>query len=665
MVLISPDLSGVSVDEAARRRAMAHGKQVNVHISPQLRRVVLATLIVLLFAKFQTFWTPSTSSSSTSYTARRAARVNYPTKQRLAIVLPFTAGEIDQELDNLERWVELSQPTLDRDRHKIDLLWYYNRQQHDDNVSRLLDHPRFLKAWSVLRHSFADSRILFANLTDAEDEFPSGPSHMFYNLFVRDDLRQEIAPYAAVYWMEADVFPIRPLWASELLDQALTFGPFWQRGSMYLGRAFDDTVVYSYNWFWVSHINGNALYATDDADWREFLKLVRYQEPPNHFWKPFDVSIAKVFRHLPYAWMWQQKYNGRFQHSDFVLHYGFTITDAQIEDALKNPDTFLVHGKRTSAGKLVYDAKMANSTAVQAVQWGDEVTKELRLSVLMRSWRDDLDFAVLAATSVKTHLWNALEIVVVMPSSDFELFKSKTWPPDVKLVPEPDLLPNGDIQQKLTKLRADKYCKGDYILHLDSDTVISRTVLQKDVVWQEGRPAHSYAPYDTLPEAVSVWRKGTGNAVGQPVEFEFSRNSFHVYPRRIYANARAHIERVHGMSLVDFLTSRIGRMRSMDKLTEDEKSRMFSDFNYLGAYAYYVEPDLLSWVPAWEEGRAHGTYPIIPPIICQGNARMALDRAKNTGNMAIVSEMKKIMIGAMNSGSCQELNDMLKRAEFQ
>ncbi|KAK4049331.1 hypothetical protein OIO90_005460 [Microbotryomycetes sp. JL221] len=651
-----------------------------------VRKIVLAALVVLLIAKFQTRWTlsdtwtslqqhgPHDVSSLSLFGGARSFKhglqasssvLNHRRdKDRLAIVLPFTSHDIEHELSNLEQWVELGAPTLDRDNHRIDLLWLYNKDD-DDNVSSFINHSRFERAWNVLKRSFASYSVLYCDLTDEEDVYPAGPSNMFFKLFLKDELKDAIAPYMAVYWMEWDVFPIRPYWASQLLRQADTPEPFWQRGSIYLGRAFDDSVVQSYNWNWVSHINGNALYASDDQDWRDFLELVRDQEPPNHYWKPFDVSIAKVFRHLPYAWLWQQKFSGRFQYSDFVLHYGFTIQDVQVEDALKNPNTFLIHGKRSSAGKVQYDSKMGDEKARKDVQWGDEVTGSLRLSVLMRSWREDLDFALLAAISVKKHLWNALEIVVVMPSEDFSLFKTKKWPEGVKLVPEPNILPNGDIQQKLTKLRADMYCEGDYILHLDSDTVIARTVLQKDVVWIAGRPAHSYAPYDTLPEGVSIWREGTGIALGQPVEFEFSRNSFHVYPRKIYANARAHIERVHGMSLIDFLTTRIGRAKGQNAFTPEDRARMFSDFNYLGAYAYYIEPELLSWVPAWDEGRAHGTYPIIPPIICQGNARLALDRAKNTGNTAVVPYMKRLMLQAMNSGSCHELNEMMKKADFK
>ncbi len=55
---------------------------------------------------------------------------------------------------------------------------------------------------------------------------------------------------------------------------------------------------------------------------------------------------------------------------------------------------------------------------------------------------------------------------------------------------------------------------------------------------------------------------------------EYSRSPLHVYPRALYAPARAHLEAVHGKTVVAFLETRVGK----HTLDADEKL-LYSDFN--------------------------------------------------------------------------------------
>ncbi|KAK4049344.1 hypothetical protein OIO90_005473 [Microbotryomycetes sp. JL221] len=572
------------------------------------------------------------------------------------------------ELENLDRWIDLGPPVSDQDQHRVDLLFLCAAEAEDKKnfVTAVVDSAGFQRAWSTVSSSFASYQVLTTNIATPKTSTHKlsaaaanvrKTSHLFYKLFLDDDLRATIANYDAVFWMQADVHPIRQHWVSELLKQARQDQPFWQRGSVFRGRAWDGSVIDPSNWKWTLAINGNALYASDSQEWRDFLTLVRHQESPDEFAQSFETSISRVFRHSPYTWMWQQKYSARLQYNDMIVNYGRPIEDSDIDEALANPQTFFIQGQRVVAN--ADDSSPAESidgraaTEDDGVEWnGGEVPASTRLSVLIRTWRNDLPYVKYTVKSIKKHLRNALETVIIMPEEDFDEFNALSWPPGVKLKSEPDLLPSGDIQQQLTKMYADKYCQGDFILHIDSDTVLLRPVLLKDVVWQPNRPARGYAPYSALPASYDIWREGTSFAVGRAVDIEFTYDTFHVYPRAIYAKARAHVKKLHGKTMVEFMQDRTGRPRQS---VPGDRKIAFSEYNFLGAYAFYFEPELMTWVPRFGPPTQQQLFPILPQLVCAGNARIVEGHARRPGNELAVPYMRKMMDLASQTGNCSLL----------
>jgi hypothetical protein len=285
------------------------------------------------------------------------------------------------------------------------------------------------------------------------------------------------------------------------------------------------------------------------------------------------------------------------------------------------------------------------------------------LQLLIRSWRGDIDYAALAALSASFHIAKALEIVIVVPEQDLSLFKSKTWPAKVALKGEPNFFSEDDLQQKYTKLMADEYCAGDYILHLDSDTVISRPVLRKDLIWR-GRPSILYAPYETLPDTARAWKEGTSAAMAIPVEHDFSRSATHMYHRSTYPRARKYLEDVHGTTLIEFLITRIGgQVGVVDTNADEQIERYFSASNYLGAYLYYRVHDSITWVPAWDDPRNNALFPILPPFTCQGNFRLAEAVDLANGTKAAVAELSKRLKASIWSNRCSAVDALIQRWE--
>lgn len=111
------------------------------------------------------------------------------------------------------------------------------------------------------------ARFIYANLTDKEDQYPEGANHMFYNIFLRDEMHDALAAqYKYFMLLEADVAPIRAGWGTKLYDE--TRGDhFWMKGSQFHGRYLPKHIRF--------HINGNALYALGEPEFAKVLRAVK------------------------------------------------------------------------------------------------------------------------------------------------------------------------------------------------------------------------------------------------------------------------------------------------------------------------------------------------------------------------------------------------------
>ncbi len=85
-------------------------------------------------------------------------------------------------------------------------------------------------------------------------------------------------------------------------------------------------------------------------------------------------------------------------------------------------------------------------------------------------------------------------------------------------------------------------------------------------------------------------------------------NSLHVYPRGLYEKARAHLRSKHGSLVTDFLAT-----RESEDGPSVNASRLFSVYNYLGAYAWRHARGDVTLAPVDEDERRTLVMP--PPTI--------------------------------------------------
>lgn len=603
----------------------------------------------------------------------------------LLIAIPFTQFDVSSIRKNLQSMQELGPSCSRWGAASADVWFYYNRNASSVPAAfyALQDTPEY----RGLKRCIRRQRLVFANLTDKEDDYPGGINAMFFRLLTGRLQGVETHDYTSVFWMEPDVTPIKPLWLDNLVREASIDLQFWVKGSPYLGDTFDASSRQERDW--IGHINGNALYRLNDPDFVRFLRIVLDREPPGHYWKPFDVSIWKVLQDFPYSWHMYQRIAHRFIYSEFVQNWSFELTPEDVLRTKQNPRTFLLHGKRGSAGSNHFKAKFVdNKDHLARVNWDGAIDPSDGVCVLIRSRALDVEYANVAIASVLKHMQGAVEIALVVPDDDVALFRREMGPdqlgksrdnspskPALRVVSEERLHDHShhndeaavDLQEAYTRSLADKYCeRGIYVLQLRSGAVLSRKVYRKDLFF-EGKPIIRYDRYTNRPKSAALWQQGTAHALGSvAAEFAFPQTSDHIYSKASFADARAHIEKVHGVVFRDFLKSRAGAISCLEgscpenhAQNQDRELRKiaYSYSAYLGAYLRMARVDDVTWVPVdISEYHNHIFVPIIPSFTCQGNSLLA-------HKLGLEPRDIEALWKAVNSGDCNGCKKW--KAEFE
>jgi alpha-N-acetylglucosamine transferase len=130
---------------------------------------------------------------------------------------------------------------------------------------------------------------------------------------------------------------------------------------------------------------------------------------------------------------------------------------------------------------------------------------------------------------------------------------------------------DGYIFQQYCKLTAHHYTQADKILFIDSDCVFTSPL---DLSKLPELPEMLYTPYELVGDAI-CWKECTEKVIKQSVEFEFMRRNGLIYHRSTLENFESFVG--------DLQTYVLSQNR-------------FSEFNALGAYAWFNEREKYKWV---------------------------------------------------------------------
>lgn len=206
----------------------------------------------------------------------------------------------------------------------------------------------------------------------------------------------------------------------------------------------------------------------------------------------------------------------------------------------------------------------------------------LTCDIFIRTYPKDYPWLEYCLKSIAKHCKGFRKVWVVSPSNP-------VWKPADKLIPcsipidwrvmneEAD---DGYLSQQIHKLYADVITdyQADYILHLDSDVILTKEITPYTFFMNDGLVGWPYTPYACIQ---TPWQPITERFMGEEVEFEFMRRFPIMVPKWLYPRIREFCHKQHG--------------RIISEYVRNCPERSFSEFNALGAFAYKYHHDRFSW----------------------------------------------------------------------
>lgn len=217
--------------------------------------------------------------------------------------------------------------------------------------------------------------------------------------------------------------------------------------------------------------------------------------------------------------------------------------------------------------------------------------------IFIRSYNKDFEWLSFALRSIHKFASGFKEIVIAVPIGHEHGLRHLTAE---RLITVHDDGSNGYCNQQESKLNADLHMAPDvtHILHIDSDTILIRPVTP-DTFMREGKPIWMITPWEAMKggDEKKAWFHVMCKCLQECPPYEFMRKVTPMVPRWAYAAFREHIQKLHGISMTQYVMS--------------QPNREFTEWNCLGFFLWLYHRDSFFWwdttvlgVPEkWEDQR--------------------------------------------------------------
>jgi hypothetical protein len=197
------------------------------------------------------------------------------------------------------------------------------------------------------------------------------------------------------------------------------------------------------------------------------------------------------------------------------------------------------------------------------------------IDIFIKTYYKDFKWLYFTLESIKKFVNGYNEIIIVMPSSDFDRFDfSKITDIRCRICKVVEY-GNGYLYQQYIKLSAHRFSNSKYILFVDSDCIFDHEINLEDLV--KDRVKLYYTHYSKVGDAI-CWKAPTEKFIGGAVEYEFMRSNFLMYHRQTIININ-------------------NSYPNLEKyIMETNPLFGFSEFNVIGAWIYYNEKDIYDLV---------------------------------------------------------------------
>lgn len=198
-------------------------------------------------------------------------------------------------------------------------------------------------------------------------------------------------------------------------------------------------------------------------------------------------------------------------------------------------------------------------------------------SIFIRSYEKDFPWLQYCLRSLAKYATGFSEIVIAVPEGQQHALKHLTRE---RVVAVHDGQP-GYLCQQADKLNADRHCKGDFILHVDSDTIITKPITPE--TFMEGDKARwLMTPMAHMPyEVKKAWLHVCVKTCHVWPEYEFMRKVTVMVPRWAYGEFRKFIQNLHG--------------QTMESWVMNQPNMEFSEYNTLGLFLWTYHRDKIHW----------------------------------------------------------------------
>ncbi|CAM9900657.1 unnamed protein product, partial [Ectocarpus fasciculatus] len=305
-------------------------------------------------------------------------------QQRLGVVVPIYDGDLARTVRSLERWPTKCSP-LTLQNAGLVLYAYTAEEPHGAAALSALDSIS-----DTGGRCFSGTRIVYANLAEQEDDiYPEGPSVMFYNMFLDENVRFSLSEYDALSIIEPDVLVASDDSFEELYHAAFRVNEeFWVKGSNLEGTSFPSSAEASEMWQAHGHINGNAIYNNDDPAFVEYVEYTRARWGYEH---PYDVALWLTISDFPYSWPLYQRYSSKFVVTNLISYVGYEhVGHDTVSDAVAG-QTLFIHGSSVEEGNVAsFRAVAAVAEPEAAQQRSRKLTSEPKWKTAEK-WRNGND----------------------------------------------------------------------------------------------------------------------------------------------------------------------------------------------------------------------------------------------------------------------------------
>lgn len=279
---------------------------------------------------------------------------------------------------------------------------------------------------------------------------------------------------------------------------------------------------------------------------------------------------------------------------------GNGLTEKDWKNPVASPDT--LPAVPANAGGV--ENRVGNSQSVSQHSGGHPTC-----DIFIRTYPGDYEWLRFCLQSVHQFCTGFRKVWIVSPADPppWYLANRKTEnaygfiPADCEWKVINDETEDGYLSQQITKLYADVLTdyQSDYILHVDSDVILTRKVTPMDFfelywpppedrklhsVWEGAKPVWYFTPYEAIQ---TPWKAVTEKFMQFTIPFEFMRRLPMIVPRWLYPRLREFAYQIHRQPIAEYIKM--------------QPPREFSEFNALGAYAYFHHKDKFHWVNTTEK----------------------------------------------------------------